>query len=246
MFYGKNNIWGTSTIVNHAPQTNIKNITRVKPLPHDDAITREHKADLYALADKWVELKAIQSPRLKISSLYSSIRKRINQQAKSIGKNGVVSIHEFPDCDFERAKKFLKQQIAILNKVPKVMSESELWRNDTISAIQTKCNDIAKARGIGLKDFAIIRKAYQKQRFKKDSLSIFDTKQLEEMRAYVFSKNPSFDINNHREILNTQQHRERSFNLLCDELGEQAKEVNSTFDRYHITIKKHDFLTMLF
>ncbi len=55
---------GTSTIINHAPQTNIKNITRVKPLPHEDAITREHKADLYyekKIVGTWKNDRAIKA-----------------------------------------------------------------------------------------------------------------------------------------------------------------------------------------
>jgi hypothetical protein len=205
------NSQGTATINSNAQILNINNKRpRAIPLPYDDALTREHKAALYALRDKWVELKAIQAPTTKTSSLFSSINKRINQQAKSIGKNGVTSILEYPDCDFERGEKFLRQQIAILNKAPKVVKQSPTWRNGRIGSIRARCKELRIDNDT--------RKAYQWERFKCHSLADFNEKQLKAMYDHVFTRSPSFDVSKIKSP-DRQHKRENVLAMLLGELN---------------------------
>lgn len=178
---------------------------RNKPTPLEGVITPGHKADLHVLVKAWLNLAVIRYPLRSQKSLNGEIWKKLNGQAKSAGRNGVSSINEYPDCDFERGKKFLEQQIAILNGNATVRKKSPDWSKQRIGHIQARC------KKLGIPDE--IRKKYQKERFGKDSLADFNREQLEEMYQYVQQDSPSFDTKRVN-AKNTQQQRENELDVL--------------------------------
>ncbi|MDD5272596.1 MAG: hypothetical protein PHU14_07750 [Methylovulum sp.] len=200
------------SISTHAPKVTVKNHRpAVKPLPREDAITPGHKADLKVLVDELAELLKIKQPN---KNHYPFVRQRLNEQAKSAGKNGVTSIHEFPDCDFERAESYLKQWLGALKKDPTIRDQSPSWRPNTIGAIHARCKEL------GIDDDT--RKAYQKNRFGKESLSDFDNDELGKMYAYVSRDNATFDvkhIKNPTKAVTVQHDREKVLAMLLGELN---------------------------
>lgn len=113
-----------------------KQKTQIPPI--DNPLTPGHRAELKELVESWVNL----SGYLKNPVSYGAARSMLNKQAKSMGKAGVSTINHYPDCDFERGKKFIKQKIAILNNTTAVKNNAPEWRKSRISAIQTRCKNL--------------------------------------------------------------------------------------------------------
>ncbi len=182
---------------------------RVKPLPVEGALTEGHKAEFAALIKQWVDLAKPKFPRKTEQQLFSGIRARLNKKATSAGRFGVTSVHAYPECDFEKGKKFLKQEIAILYGSATVRKQAPNFINACMGAIHKRCKEL------GVSDET--RKAYQLARFGKDSLANFNQMELEEMLQYVKQPNPSFGVERVK-APDTQQNREKALAMLLGSL----------------------------
>lgn len=194
--------------------------------PIDNPLTPGHRAELKDLIDKLVNL----SGYLKKPLAYSSAWSMLNRQAKSMGKVGVTTVNQYPDCDFERGKKFIQQQIAILNKKPTIKKNSPNVRNRQISDIQTRCKQL------GIADNK--RREVMENRFGegKNSLTKLTDNELQEFYNYVFSSSPKFTITQPKQSI--QQLREKSLSGLVDEMERQAIDSGEYFDRQAIRTKR--------
>lgn len=194
--------------------------------PIDNPLTPGHRAELKDLIDKWVNLSGYLKKPLAFSAAWSML----NRQAKSMGKVGVTTINHYPDCDFERGKKFIQQEIAKLNKKPTVKKNSPNWRNSQISAIQARCKQM------NISDEK--RRGYMEIRFGvgKNSLTKLTDTELQDFYAYVMSGSPKFTITQTKQSI--QQLREKSLSVLVDELEQRAIDNGEHFDRQAIRTRR--------
>ncbi|OAI12635.1 hypothetical protein A1507_18805 [Methylomonas koyamae] len=199
----------------------------------DNPLTPGHRAELKDLIDKWVNLSGYLKKPLTFSAAWSML----NRQAKSMGKVGVTTINHYPDCDFERGKKFIQQEIAKLNKKPTVKKNSPTWRNSQISAIQTRCKqmNIADEK----------RRGYMESRFGvgKNSLTKLTDTELQEFKDYVMNGSPKFDYKQPQAPM--QQIREKALSSLIDEMEKAAIDSGEYFNRESIPFKRETMLDKL-
>lgn len=194
-------------------------------------LTVEQKDALKELLTEWITTSNLAKKPINFGTAW----KKLFEQ----GLSGAVSaLAQIEQDEFDTCLRYIKQQIMIIESTSKtgLTRYKSDWRKKHIGKIQANC----KKQGITDEK----RKAFMLARWDKNSLTLLTDDELRECYQYAHGKNPSWTPPQ-RELLGTQQQREKSLGLLLDELEAQAKAVNSVFDRNNITLGKGMVLSML-
>lgn len=133
-------------------------------------MTEEHRIELDYLVKEWVEIT--QKSRSKKDHIPFGRAYSLLFQYGLDGK--VNAMDQIEDSEFNQAKDYLKQKIAIArNKVPKEKDCNSEYRNIQYAKIHALC------KSLSISDET--RKEYQLKRFGKESLKDFTDDELLEM-----------------------------------------------------------------
>lgn len=136
----------------------------------DGVVTAAQKARLQQLVKDWIAVRgAVRKSDLSFAGAWAAV----NKQAK------VNSYHEIPVEKFPSIERWLLTQIAIVNSMPSASKKSKTWRDDRISSIQARCNQLS------IQDK---RKIYMLKNFGKDSLTMMSDEEVEKVYRWAMGK----------------------------------------------------------
>lgn len=150
-----------------------KIIKQVSP-PAEGAITPGQWAEMKAEIKEWGAVAELAGRPLDWRTVYP----RVYAQAKSAGKKGVTRWQDFPDCDFERAMKFIRQETGKLRKTNRfVENDPEAFRKAMLGKIHKKI----KERGIPDSQY----REYLMAEYGVNSSGMLDIGQLQVFSEYI-------------------------------------------------------------
>lgn len=212
-------------------QTKELKIVKEKQQPKREAVKspliKEHREELKALVTDWVTTSNLAKKPLNYGKAYIKLYAE--------GLNGEVNgIEQIEESEFELCRRYLQQRIKILETVgdSRVIRKKSEWRRDRIGKIHSIC------KKLDISDET--RKAYQLERYGKESLADFTDDDLADFYGYVRHGTPKFTMP--RAQSNTlQQDRENALRVYIGVLEENAKagEGSGYFNRQYLPFTRN-------
>lgn len=164
----RNIVAGDNNIINNFSAPPV--ITRTVIVKTGDGVlTAEQKGAINKTIEDWAgKRNAVRRSRVEIAAL----RKAFNRYMS------VNSYHEIHQEHFEKAMKWLRRQIGIINRMPGARRSSATWRKDRYRAIHARAGEYP--------DGELRFRRYAEERFGCSSLKDLSDDELETVYNYVF------------------------------------------------------------